>query len=276
MADEPEITNAADEIPPPDTLMPLDEDAYEPDPGVPRGSFAYIGAAKTADEFTTYVEGFNFGHPAPDFIVLHHTWSPGTVYTTPNWPVDKQWDGGETAGMSDAEIRRRRLRRLEQLRDFYANERGWSIGPHLFIDNRYIWLFTPMDRPGAHASDNWGNFFDRGGVRHFSIGVEVVGLYDNKPWPDDVARLVGHAVAVLKRKLGTFELRYLYPNGSPGRVWNEPKKRWLCAHPDQLQMGGISSHRDYNKPECPGAKITEQFYMDVLQRGWQNLQSEGH
>ena len=83
-----------------------------------------------------------------------------------------------------------------------------------------------------------------------------------------MARLVGHAVAVLKQRLGTFDLRYLYPNGNPGFFLDDTKEKTAhCKHPDQLTFGGITSHRDYNKPMCPGAVISEGFYIGALQAG---------
>ena len=33
----------------------------------------------------------------------------------------------------------------------------------------------------------------------------------------------------------------------------------------------MSSHRDYNKPACPGAAITEDFYVGAIQTAWQQL-----
>ena len=50
---------------------------------------------------------------------------------------------------------------------------------------------------------------------------------------------------------------------------------WECLHPERLTWGGIASHRDYNKPECPGRAITESYYIDVLQQGWQRLVGGG-
>ncbi|MGH2541870.1 MAG: hypothetical protein ACRDIB_03680, partial [Ardenticatenaceae bacterium] len=34
---------------------------------------------------------------------------------------------------------------------------------------------------------------------------------------------------------------------------------------------GISSHRDYNKPQCPGAAITEPYYIGVAKQAWGRL-----
>lgn len=250
------------------TLLPYDRDAATEDQvpavlggPVPVSQFLYLGQGLSADEFSAYVQSYHFGTIPPDFIVLHHSAVPSATWAR-GGPGDV-WDAGE-AGLSEDQIKRRRKAKLDGLREFYRTERGWDRGPHLFIDDRYIWLFTPMFNEGIHAM--WGNQFrDAQGREHYSVGIEVIGDYTNVRWPEPVARLVGHCVATLRRRLGTFDLRYLYPNGSPGMIKVNGVPR--CAHPERLTWGGISSHRDYNKPECPGAAITEEFYIQVLQEG---------
>ena len=243
-------------------LMPFDTDDV-PD-GVRALEFLYLGQALTAADFVDYVATYDFGTIPPDFVVLHHSAIPGTRFTGAADGGKQIWDAGED-GLGEAAIRAHRLKGLEALRDFYKNTKKWDRGPHLYIDDRYIWLFTPMRELGIHAM--WGNSFrDRQNRLHYSIGIEVLGFYDHLKWPPEVARLVGHAVAVLKRRLGTFDLRYLYPNGNPGFFLDDDGTAH-CKHPEQLTFGGITSHRDYNKPGCPGAQISEAFYLDVLKAG---------
>ena len=208
------------------------------------GQFLYIGQGLTADEFTHYVETYNFGTIPPDYVVLHHTGNPCTLAAP--YPGGSAWDANE-GGLTEEQIKQRRLGKLTAIKEFYRTNPSyyWDRGPHLFIDDRYIWLFTPMHDIGIHAA--WGNSYRENGRLHYSIGIEVVGYYAQVPWPEPVQRMVGHAVAVLKRRLGTFEIRY------------------------QRNAGGISGHRDYNKPTCPGMAITNEFYLRVIQAGWQRL-----
>lgn len=247
-----------DEQPPPEDLRTLGEMDFLPfDEGAAAGElttrrvdpvdpeqFLYLGQGLTADEFTAYVERYDFGTIPPDYVVLHHTANPCTLYA--RYPAGSAWDGAE-GGLSEAQIKQRRLGKLTAIKEYYRTNPNylWDRGPHLFIDERYIWLFTPMRHIGIHAAQ--GNSYTRDGQLHYSIGIEVIGYYENVQWPTPVAQLVGHAVAVLKRRLGTFELRY------------------------QRFAGGISSHRDYNKPQCPGRAITEDFYIRVLNESWQRL-----
>ena len=207
MADDPLAA-----APPVGSLMPFDSDAAELD-ATARGDWSFnTSAGLTADEFTAYVKTYDFGSAPPDFICIHHTADPCTVYTGGGNQV---WDQGE-AGLNIDQIKAGRQAKVLNLKSYYEKTLGWTRGPHLFIDDRFIWLFTPMSLVGVHAK--WGNSFNRAGTLHYSIGIEVVGNYEHKQWPPAVAQLVGHAVAALKQRLGTFELRYMYadPNSKPG------------------------------------------------------------
>lgn len=145
--------------------------------------------------------------------------------------------------MDETQIYAKRQRQLTGIWNYYQQQLGWDRGPHLFIDDRWIWLFTPMYYQGIHAAEGNGTPYS------YSIGIEVVGHYESVQWPQPVADLVGYAVALLKQRLGTFELKH------------------------QPLAGGVSSHRDYNKPACPGAAITEAYYLNVLHRAWQRVSS---
>lgn len=236
-----------------------------------RGEFNYVGRGLTPAEFLVYLNGgdgqeaYNFGAIAPDFIVLHHTGSP----------TFSSWTGGESGLGADAAKGKRRIK-LDGIMRHYRDSLGWSVGPHLFIDDRYIWLFSEMRKIGIHAA--WGNNHSVGGRLHASIGIEVVGDYTNSGWSEPVAKLVGFAVAALGQRLGTFELRYLYPtpDSKPGRKQTGTDSKgnpiWNVRFPERLRAGGITSHRDYNKPSCPGDAISEDFYLAVLRRGLAELQ----
>ena len=218
--------------------------------------FDFIGKGLTPAEFTRYVDAYDFGTIPPDYVVLHHSGSPCTR-AAPE-PGAWVWDAGE-AGKTQSEIYAQRKARLINIASYYKGE-GWKRGPHLFIDERYIWLFSPMREPGTHAKEGGNEFRDAQGRLHYSIGIEVVGCYTHVRWPEPVERNVGHAVAALKRRLGTFELEYRA---------DAPK------HTAKGRVGSICSHRDFNKPSCPGDAITENYYISVLQREWQRFSAGG-
>ena len=238
-------------------LLPFADDSAAPGQvplvlgEVDPAKFLYVGKGLTADEFSSYVQGYEFGKIQPDYVVLHHTANP-CMLAAP-YPVGHTWDGGE-AQLSDSQIYQKRLRGSLNMREYYRVQMQWDRGPHLCIDDRYIWLFTPMYEVGVHAKEGNG-YRDSNGQLHYSIGIEVIGFYENCVWSAPVAHMVGHAVAVLKRQLGTFELSY-----TPGPL-----------HTPSVHAHSIASHRDFNKLECPGAAITEAYYCQVLNAGWDRL-----
>lgn len=209
--------------------------------------FLYLGQALDRAEFARYVNTYDFGTIPPAYIVFHHTAIPSTIAAP--WPADTaQWDAHE-AGLDEAQIKAKRLAQLAKIRDFYAKEKGWDRGPHLFVDDKYIYLFTPMAEIGIHAAA--GNSTHVYGKLKYSIGIECVGYHEKVQWSAAVARNVGFAAATLQRRLKTFELR-------AGAPWSD-----------------LNSHRQFNKPSCPGAAITEAYYVRVCQEAATLLDSVG-
>lgn len=102
-------------------------------------------------------------------IVLHHTVKP-----TP-----AQWRGYHS---------------MANLARYYRDTMRWPSGPHLFVchgapnpaDNG-IWQLTPLNAQGTHA----------GVCNRDGIGIEVVGRYDDAPWPPVTRQLVLATVRAL-------------------------------------------------------------------------------
>lgn len=226
--------------------------------------FAYVRQAWTPGEFADYCRDYHFGTVPPDFLVLHHTAIPAASWAPAGKP-GSFWDAGE-AGMTLEQIKAKRLARLDGLKNFYADTLGWSAGPHLFADDRFIYGMTPMYDIGIHAK--WANQFHAGGKLHYSVGIEVIGCYTKVVWPEAVALTVRSAVQTVQKRIKTFSLDYMYadPATKPGRAIKlvDGKLVEYCPHPERLRFGGLSSHRDFNKPSCPGDVITEQFYLQAI------------
>lgn len=104
-----------------------------------------VARAFTSIEFQVYVDTLNFGAWRPSLIVLHNTGAP----------LLKNWHS--VSGHQ----------RMLNLQHYYKEQKGWSAGPHLFIADNRIWVFTPLTTPGVH-SPSWNGI---------SWGVEVVGDY---------------------------------------------------------------------------------------------------
>lgn len=229
--------------------LPFDHDADAQTPqkqgsATLGGEFAYIGKALSVSEFADYVRPYNFGSIPPDYIILHHTAIPSTLAA--RYPSGAVWDANE-AGLSADQVKTKRVRQLDRVRNYYRDTLGWSAGPHLWIDERFVYLFTPMYDVGIHAKQG-NSYRDSSRRLHYSIGIEVVGYYEKVVWPTAVAQNVAQAVAILAKRLRTF------------------------GYVDKPWAGGISAHRHYGKPACPGAKITPSYYMPILRKAWDQLQ----
>jgi hypothetical protein len=129
-----------------------------------------VGKAFTPVGFIAYVHDLQWVKWRPSFIVLHNTAIP----TFADW---HKVDG---------------ITRMRALERYYRDEQHWSGGPHLFIDDRVIWAFTPLTVPGVHAP-SWNSM---------SIGVEMVGDYDHEPLSDSVRHNTASALATLHEALG--------------------------------------------------------------------------
>ena len=79
---------------------------------------------------------------------------------------------------------------------YYKNECGWNGGPHLFIDDRAIWVFNDLTKRGTHSpSFNASRF-----------GIEMLGDYDKEEFNSGRGRKVRDntvaAMAILNNRLG--------------------------------------------------------------------------
>lgn len=216
-------------------------------------AFAYIGQATTGQEFIDYVASYDFGSVPPSYVVMHHSANPDASYAPASGDPATKWDRNE-AGLSSDEIKAKRKPQLDSIMRFYRDTQGWPSGPHLFVDERWIWLFTPMYDVGTHAKSG-NSYHDSSGKLHYSIGIEVVGYYGRVGWPEPVQKLLQIAVQSLQARLKNFEIVYTHA----------PLNR-----PD-LHDGQISFHNDYNKPECPGAIITPDYAIPILATPYQTV-----
>jgi hypothetical protein len=159
--------------------------------------------------------------------------------------IGKALSGDE--GLSSDAIKAKRKPQLDAIMRYYRDSKGWTTGPHLFIDERFIWLFTPMYEVGTHAASG-NSYHDSAGNLHYSIGIETVGYFKTHGWPEPMQKLLQIAAQSLRDRLRNFEIVY---SSAPA---NRP----------DLHDHQISFHNDYNKPECPGAAITPQYAIPIL------------
>ena len=105
-----------------------------------------VNRSFTMEEFDTYCHTLQWTSWRPIFIVLHNTEEPNL----------KQCPNGLTEKNIQVEVK------------YYRDEKKWHAGPHLFIDDRQIWAFTPLTVPGVH-SPSWNRL---------AWGVETLGNYE--------------------------------------------------------------------------------------------------
>jgi hypothetical protein len=129
-----------------------------------------VGRGFTAEGFADYVAALSFTAWRPSFIVLHNTAAPTFA----------QWHSVPGAA------------RMQNLASYYRDTQHWSGGPHLFVADDLIWVFTPLTVPGVH-SPSW-NFV--------SWGVELVGDYSTEKMPPALLANAISALATLHSALG--------------------------------------------------------------------------
>jgi hypothetical protein len=129
-----------------------------------------IGQGFTSDQFDEYVSTVSFGAWRPQFVVLHNT------------AVPKLSDWHSVSGAD----------RMRNLANFNQNIQHWSAGPHLFVADDLIWVFTPLNVAGVH-SPSWNSI---------SWGVEMVGDYQVEAFDAQVRDNVAAALASLHAILG--------------------------------------------------------------------------
>lgn len=129
-----------------------------------------VGRSFTSNAFSDYVATITFPTWRPQFVVLHNTATP------------KLADWHSLPG----DIR------MRNLENYYKNDQQWSAGPHLFVADDLIWVFTPLNVSGVH-SPSWNAV---------AWGVEMVGDYSVETFAPAIRDNVLSALATLHGALG--------------------------------------------------------------------------
>lgn len=133
-----------------------------------------VGRSFAPDEFDAYCHTLQWNAWRPSFIVLHNTASPSLA---------QRPDG----------LTRQHIQGLEA---FYRDTQKWNAGPHLFIDDRQIWVFTPLTVSGTH-SPSWNKV---------ALGIEMLGNFEAEAFDSgrglEVRKNAVAALATLSAILG--------------------------------------------------------------------------
>jgi hypothetical protein len=139
--------------------------------GIPMSAWkGIVGQGFTKDDFAGYVAGLTFTLWRPSFVVLHNT----------AVPTFAQWH--DVSG----------TQRMANLQSYYRDTQRWSAGPHLFVADDLIWVFTPLTTSGVH-SPSWNSV---------AWGVELVGDYSKEPMDPNLLANAVSALATLHGVLG--------------------------------------------------------------------------
>lgn len=132
-----------------------------------------IGQSFTAEEFDKYCHSLKWDKWRPSFITLHNTFLP-SLAMRPNG------------------LTKQHITNLEH----YFKTKGWSAGPHIFIDDKQIWVFTALTMSGVH-SPSWNKL---------AIGIEMLGDFEKEPFVTGRGAMVREntvaAIATLSAVLG--------------------------------------------------------------------------
>jgi hypothetical protein len=129
-----------------------------------------VGRGFAAADFQNYAATIQFDLWRPQFVVVHNTQMPKLA--------DWHKKPGE--------------QHMQDLQNYYRDSQHWSAGPHLFVADDLIWVFTPLNTPGVH-SPSWNAI---------SWGVELVGDYDIEPLSDATRENAVTALAALHALAG--------------------------------------------------------------------------
>lgn len=168
-----------------------------------------VGLAFDQDSFDSYCHGLSWSAWRPSFIVVHNTGSP-TLAQRPN-------------GFTKTH--------MQNFVSYYRDQKKWSAGPHLFVDDKSIWVFTPLTMSGVH-SPSWNKL---------AIGMEMLGDYESEAFDSGRGALVRkNAVAAMATLCGV------------------------------LGMNPMDSRLHFEDPEtdhkCPGKNVHKDELLDEVRR----------
>lgn len=130
-----------------------------------------VGKNFQPDAFDAYCRTLKWNTWRPSFIVLHNTGAPDLA----------QRPNGFT------------LTHIRNLERYYRDQQKWSAGPHLFVDDKQIWVFTPLTTPGVHTP-SWNSI---------ALGIEMLGDYNKDSFTTGRGLLVRQNVIAAITTLNT-------------------------------------------------------------------------
>lgn len=169
-----------------------------------------VGKGFTVQEFAIYCAGLSWNGWRPQFITVHNTASP-TLAQRPT-------------GFNQTH--------MKNFENYYRNQLRWSAGPHLFIDDFRIWVFTPLNKPGVH-SPSWNQI---------ALGLEMLGNYETESFDS------GRGLAVRKNAIAAIAILYATLGLEPNTI---------RLHKEDT----ATTHRT-----CPGKNVSKSALIQEIER----------
>lgn len=178
-----------------------------------------VGQSFTADGFDDYCHTLHWTAWRPTFITLHNTASPSLK--------------DRPLGLTKQHIL--------NLEKFYRDQQGWKAGPHLFVDDRQIWVFTPLIVSGTHSP-----CFNK-----VALGVEMLGDYNKEAFDS------GRGLAVQQNAVAAIATLSAVLGFDPGTM--RLHKEDTCTTHD-----------------CPGKNVNKGKFIQAVRDLMQHRHGEGH
>lgn len=143
-----------------------------------------VGKSLSPAELSGYMKSLVYTDFDPQLVVIHNTQIPTLA----------EWKKGGCV-----------LEDLLAQQRWFRDTQKWSAGPHLYIDDAQIWVFTPLTVAGVH-SPSWNGS---------AWGIEVVGNFDIETLGDEQKHLLLWALAVMHRDRGWTEPQFKFHKDDP-------------------------------------------------------------
>ncbi|MGH8563311.1 MAG: N-acetylmuramoyl-L-alanine amidase [Gammaproteobacteria bacterium] len=155
-----------------------------------------VGVSHPPVDFDEYCHGLQWTAWRPSFIALHNTGSPSLAQCPQGFTKEH----------------------ILNFESYYRDDQKWSAGPHLFVDDKKIWVFTPLNLSGVH-SPSWNKI---------AMGVEMLGDYSKENFNSGrglkVQQNAVAAVATLSAVLGLDPETMKLHKEDPGTTHDCPGK----------------------------------------------------
>lgn len=109
-----------------------------------------VGKAFSPEAFDDYCHTLSWTAWRPQYVVVHNTGAPSLAQ--------------RPKGLE--------RKHIDNLVSYYRDQKGWSAGPHLFVDDERICVFTPLTMSGVHSPS----------FNKVALGVEMLGDFEREPF----------------------------------------------------------------------------------------------